>query len=140
MPLEDIEFPLVIKICTVPGFNQTALHEAGYEDTWKFFLGQSRFNESVFGWAGHTEDSATFGSVEETLAEVSDSNFDSVVSNVYVWTKDEETIDILFEHLKASRVNYLNNCRSSALNSILELVQLLFLQIGGMKVVDAPFK
>ena len=28
VPLEDIEFPLVIKICTVPGFNQTALHEA----------------------------------------------------------------------------------------------------------------
>ena len=24
VPLEDIEFPLVIKICIVPGFNQTA--------------------------------------------------------------------------------------------------------------------
>lgn len=137
VPLEDIEFPLVIKICIVPGFNQTALHEAGYEDTWKFFLGQSRFNESVFGWAGHTEDSATFGSVKETLAEVSDSNFDSVVSNVYVWTKDEETIDIPFEHLKATRVNYPNNCRSLALKSIPALegkrIQQLFLQIGSLE-------
>ena len=41
-----------------------------------------------------------------------------IVSNVYVWTKDEETIDIPFEHLKATRVNYPNNCRSLALKSI----------------------
>ena len=67
VPLEDIEFPLVIKICIIPGFNQTALHEVGYEDTWNFFLGKSRFNDSVFGWAGHTEDSSTFGTVKETL-------------------------------------------------------------------------
>ena len=59
VPLQDIDFPVVIKICVVPGFNQTVLRELGYYDTWSFFLGQSMFNDSVFGWAGHTEDSGT---------------------------------------------------------------------------------
>ena len=75
--------------------------------------------------------------LQETLAEVSDRNVDSVVSNVYVWTKDEETIDILFEHLKATRVNYPNNCRSLALKSFPALegkrIQQLFLQIGSLE-------
>ena len=65
-------------------------------------------------------------------------SFECFVSNVYVWTEDEERVDIPFEDLKTSRVNYPNNC--PALNSILELVQLLFLQIGDMEVVDAPSK
>ena len=74
--------------------------------------------------------------LQETLAEVSDRNVDSVVSNVYVWTKDEETIDIPFEHLKAKRVNYPNNCRSLALNSIPDLegkrIQQLYFVIGNL--------
>ena len=60
-----------------------------------------------------------------------------IVSNVYVWTKDEETIDIPFEHLKATRVNYPNNCRSLALKSFPALegkrIQQLFLQIGSLE-------
>ena len=47
VPLQDIDFPVVMKICVSPGFNQTALHEVGYEDTWHYFLGQSKFNSSV---------------------------------------------------------------------------------------------
>ena len=31
--LEDIDFPVTIKICVIPGFNQTALHEVGYGGT-----------------------------------------------------------------------------------------------------------
>ena len=28
VPLHDMDFPLVIKVCVIPGFNQTALHNA----------------------------------------------------------------------------------------------------------------
>ena len=28
--LEDMEFPVVFKICVIPGFNTAALNEAGY--------------------------------------------------------------------------------------------------------------
>ena len=42
--LEDMEFPLVIKICVVPGFNQRALREVGYEDTFSYFLGRDHYD------------------------------------------------------------------------------------------------
>ena len=118
---QDIEFPAVIKVCVVPGFNRTALHEAGYWDTWTYFLGQSMFNHSVYGWAGHTEDSGTLGNVEDILARVKDYQIERIFNYVYLWTKDDERIYIPFEQLKASRVNYPNNCRSLNLSSIPEL-------------------
>ena len=34
VPLHDMDFPLVIKVCVIPGFNQTALQEMGYHDTY----------------------------------------------------------------------------------------------------------
>ena len=64
--LQDIEFPLDIKICAEPGFNETAIEEAGYaKSPWKYFTGVSRFNSSIVGWAGHTKDFGVKGSVEE---------------------------------------------------------------------------
>ena len=132
--LQDIDFPVVIKICVVPGLNQTALWEVGYNDTWSYFLGQSKFNSSVFGWAGHAEDSGTIGTVGEIMAHVSDYKIENVFKRVFVWTKDGEDIDIHLEHLKASRLNYPNTCRSLVLSSIPELegkrIKQLFLFIG----------
>ena len=42
--LKDVGFPLIIKICIKPGFNKTAINEAGYIDIWGFFKGQSVYN------------------------------------------------------------------------------------------------
>ena len=42
--LKDICFPLVIKICLKPGFDETAIKEAGYFDIFGFFKGQSTYN------------------------------------------------------------------------------------------------
>ena len=129
--LEDIDFPVVIKICVVPGFNQTALYEVGYYDAWDYFLGQSRFNESVIGWAGHTEDSGTIGTVGEILKQISDSKIENIFDSVWVWTKDKLSINIPLDHLKASRVSYPFTCRSLVLSSVPELegkqIQQLFL-------------
>ena len=134
MLLEDIGFPVTIKICVIPGFNQTALDEAGYSDTWTYFLGQSKFNDSVYGWAGHTEDSGTLGTVEEILAVVSDYNIENILDGVYVWTKDKEDIAIALEHFKASRVNYPDNCRNLAMSTVPELkgkrIQQIFFYLG----------
>jgi len=51
--LDDMEFPLVIKICVMPGFNQRALREFGYEDTFPYFLGRDEYDNvnSTYGWA-----------------------------------------------------------------------------------------
>ena len=42
--LKEIGFPLVLKICVRPGFNMTAIQDAGYTGDRAFFLGQSMFN------------------------------------------------------------------------------------------------
>ena len=98
-----------------------ALNEVGYEDTWSYFLGQSKFNQSVYGWAGHTEDSGTIGTVSEILARVSDYKIENIFDRVYVYTKDQEEIDIPWEHFTASKINYPDNCRSLALSSVPQL-------------------
>ena len=137
MLLQDIDFPVVIKICLSPGFNETAVHEVGYKDTWSYInTGQSRFNESVLGWAGHAEDLGTIGSVGEILEKVSDHKIENIFTSlrVYVWTRDSEVIDIPLEQLKASRVSYPNTCRSLALSNMLEgkPIQQLLLYIGNL--------
>ena len=58
--LKDIDFPLDIKMCAEPAFNRSAIVEAGYKNrAHRYFKGQSMFNRSVYGWAGHTNDSGT---------------------------------------------------------------------------------
>ena len=86
--LEDIDFPVVINICVNPGFNQRALHEVGYNDTLSYFLGQSRFNNSIIGWGGHTKDSGPIGTVGEILAQISDYKVENIFQLLRVWTKD----------------------------------------------------
>ena len=84
--LRDIEFPLVVKICIIPGFNQTALREVGYEDTFAYFLGlNSSWNSNyMFGWAGHPEDSGTFGTVEEILAKVIEYEIENIIFRIHI--------------------------------------------------------
>ena len=78
---------LVEKICVIPGFNQTALHEVGYQATWEYFICRSKFNGSVFGWAGHDNDSRILGTVEVILAHVTDYKVENVIDKVWVWTR-----------------------------------------------------
>ena len=134
--LKDIEFPLVVKVCVVPGFNQTAIHEVGYADAWNYFRGQSRFNNSFIGWAGHTEESGTYGTVEQVLAKIGDYKIENILDGVDVATKDGEGVNISLTHLNASRVNYPNNCHNLYLSQIPELkgknIQRLFFNIGNL--------
>ena len=80
--LRDIDFPVIVKICVIPGFKEKALQEAGYQDTWFYFLGQSMFDNTTYGWAGHVNQSET---VEEVLAQVSDYDIENILEGIYVW-------------------------------------------------------
>ena len=62
--LDSIEFPVLFKICITPAFDTSELHKAGYKSIWSYFTGQSRHDESVFGWAGHGADGSILASVE----------------------------------------------------------------------------
>ena len=53
--LHDI--PLNIKICVSPGLNETAFGELGYDNPDTYIAGLSKFNYSLVGWGGHTNES-----------------------------------------------------------------------------------
>ena len=42
--LKEIGFPLIVKICVKPGFNQNAIQDAGYRGPQEFFFVQSKIN------------------------------------------------------------------------------------------------
>ena len=69
--LEQVqEFPIIFKICPDPGFNATLLFEEGYNGTDSYFGGWSKFNGSIYGWAGHTETLGVKSTVEKIYKKV----------------------------------------------------------------------
>ena len=63
--LKDIDFPLVFKLCVMEKHNSTARYtNVGYEDSFNFFQGVSKYNKSLYGWSGHYENGSTIASVE----------------------------------------------------------------------------
>ena len=57
--LSDKEFPLILKICVTPVYNNSVFNSAGYDidNANGYRYGVSKFNSSIFGWAGHTNES-----------------------------------------------------------------------------------
>ena len=51
--IEEIEFPVIFKICFKNSFDLDKLKDAGYWSVWSYFKGESKFNDSIYGWAGH---------------------------------------------------------------------------------------
>ena len=63
--LNEIEFPLSFLVCVNDLVNMTGRYKRlGYSNEWGFFTGKSRYNESIYGWGGHTENGSSYGSVE----------------------------------------------------------------------------
>ena len=63
--LKDIEFPLPLKVC-VSEISSKSYHRYsnhGYKNVFSFFNGMSAYNESLFGWAGHTKDGQKIGEI-----------------------------------------------------------------------------
>ena len=53
--LRDLKkFPLTLQMTIHKGFDGSSLIREGYENVDGYFLGLSRFNDSVIGWRGKT--------------------------------------------------------------------------------------
>ena len=63
--LQDIDFPLAFKLCAseISG-SRYRYRNLGYSKDLEFFAGKSKFNSSLYGWSGHTENGSTIASVE----------------------------------------------------------------------------
>ena len=65
--LKEISFPIAFKFCIEEKNNHKLnkkYRDLGYNDLFDFYYGRSMFNNSIVGWAGHTENGSTIGSVE----------------------------------------------------------------------------
>ena len=62
--LDDIEFPIIFKICLNPGFKINKLKLAGYASLWAYFHGWNKYQKHTFGWAGHYQNGSVVSSVK----------------------------------------------------------------------------
>ena len=65
--LKEIDFPIAFKFCIEEKNNHKSnekYRHLGYNDLFYFYYGRSMFNDSIVGWAGHTKNGSTIGSVE----------------------------------------------------------------------------
>ena len=63
--LKDIEFPIFIQMCVSEINNSYDRYtNLGYKDHLDFYLGKSAYNETLYGWSGHSKYGSTLGTVE----------------------------------------------------------------------------
>ena len=110
--LQEIDFPIEIKICAQPGFNESLLKDLGYDQgIWSYFLGKSRFNRSIIGWAGHTADFGVKGSVQEVFNMVRTYNIEDIIAGSRIqFSSGWYQYLPLQQFHHAERVNYPQNC------------------------------
>ena len=59
---DELEFSVLFKVCFKPAFHSKKLEENCYGDIWRYFKGESKYNRSISGWAGHTTDGGVISS------------------------------------------------------------------------------
>ena len=63
--LKDIQFPISFEVClNEVNVSISKYHEYGYENSFNFFKGISKYNTSLIGWAGHSNNYSILGSVK----------------------------------------------------------------------------
>ena len=69
--LQNIDFPLAFKLCVIEKENISARYtNVGYESDVAFFKGKSMYNESLYGWSGHTKNGSTISNVEGNVLSI----------------------------------------------------------------------
>ena len=109
--LENIEFPLLFKICTNPSFNDSAVEELGYDGIWNYFSGMSRFNNSIYGWAGHTNNSGVRDTVSGVFKKVQNSkNAKTLLTKFWIAWGPGDWTSFSSDQIYLAVPNYPHNC------------------------------
>ena len=63
--LKDMDFPLTFKLCATEVKNSYKRYtDLGYTNEFQFFMGKSSYNNTLYGWNGHTPNGSTVGDFE----------------------------------------------------------------------------
>ena len=108
LALQEIDFPLDIKICVRPSLNSTILNDFGYNDGSHYMLGLNS-DLSHFGWGGHsntTRGSALASALEVLEAAKLNLTLD-IIKNISIYTHDDK---LLFLDADLTRINPVHDC------------------------------
>ena len=112
--LEDIDFPVAFKICMKPSFNDDELARVGYDYSYNYFLGRSKFEANTtdmrnYGWAGHTQDGGVFTNVSDVQSRIF-KDYHSVIKLTTFYTIEGGLDLIPISRYQLRKPNYPNNC------------------------------
>ena len=103
--------PINIKICVTPGLNQTALKEFGYDSQDLYIAGVSKFNSTLVGWGGHTNESnAALKTSAKQVLDVVRTNGIKHLHGVGVLFVGGDGTELNATELNLTRENALSDC------------------------------
>ena len=110
--LKDMDFPVILMICMNPGFNITAIEEAGYSGIFNYFAVKSKYNNLLYGWAGHT--SGAGPKVERSVGDVAEKvtlhTARQVMAEVKIASLNHRKLYITVDSVRVKRMNFPYNC------------------------------
>ena len=113
--LEEMDFPLNIKICVRPGLNSSALDKLGYSGSSYYVRGSSKYNQSVISWGGYDEKGAAITTAKEVINLARPDEWNDYLPIIRYgnnYTTSSTT------KLKLNKVNWLDECHFVNLSDI----------------------
>ena len=118
--MKNIDFPINMKICVRPGLDKTSLPQLGYRD---YRFGVSRFNNSLIGWGGHTNESEALMTSAKHVLDIARTNGIKHLQSVYGMTALGDFVIYNLTDLNLTRQNSLSACHILNMNEFKKLTK-----------------
>ena len=112
--LADVDFPVAFKVCMKPSFNNDELKKVGYDYSYRYFSGQSKYEREfggtgTYGWTGHTEGGGVFSNARDVQNKIF-MDYHSAIVGTMMSTNKVLMKNISTNSYKLEKPNYPNNC------------------------------
>ena len=118
--LSKMEFPAMFKVCVKPSFNEEEIKKVGYDSVYHYFNGKSKYNSSIHGWAGHTEDGKVFSNVSDVQDRIFQ-KYASAIKEIRVGTYGGRNTEVPVTYIRLRQLNYPDNCLTMDLKVVPQL-------------------
>ena len=123
--IEDIQFPIVFKVCVHEEFEENGMfrenndkfNKFGYENKIKFDAGESMFNSGLFGWNGHSENGSSLGILTQEILMNVTIDWSNIIERISFYAGDVKIPDINGSELKWSTYDQYPSCQIIDLSS-----------------------
>ena len=135
--LQEIEFPLVFKLCLSSGvYFEEHYKRYGYENQYGFYQGISLYNSSFVGWNGHTENGSTMGQVQDIVGNLS-MDWNDFIEEIELYTITKEMFIFSGPNLTWNSFDLFGSCQYIDLFDYVDMAQNTPLQFF-IKVKSVP--